>query len=434
MQNKNFYLLLTLFLFLFSCDKGEEPTPTLEEPEVSTVGVRDIGSNSALLEGNLLKLGEYSVIEHGFAFSKQPTPTINDNNMMLGATNTSGVFQGLIEDLDEETQYYVRAYAIYDVDKVQYGGIISFETTEIKEPNTWISKASYGGEHLFGAASFVIDDRLFVGTGLHDNHVKHFYEFDYQKNTWEKIASFPSDERVNAIGFTAGGYGYVGLGKNCIGAGVCTHVYYNDLWRYNPQNNSWTKMSDFPESPRSSFTCFVIEDKAYVSGGYLDNEKDLWEYNTSTDTWTQKADYPGASISAQTSFSLNNKGYLGLGWDDGANDDFWEYDPITDTWTQKGNFPGQARQAALDFTLSNEGYLVGGVNSDDFPAQYFTDMWKYNPENDTWIQIETNYPGKGRIQMISGIIGNKIIIGLGGNDGGFAPYDRFEDVWEYVPE
>lgn len=301
------------------------------------------------------------------------------------------------------------------------------------EINTWAEKAKFPGGHLSGAVSFSIDNKLYVGTGIHDTFEKYFFVYNYNNNSWQAIKNLPSKARANGISFSIGNYGYVGLGYSCIGEGLCNTEYYNDLWRYNPENDSWTKMADFPGAARANSTSFVINDKAYVTGGSSYGDNDLWEYNSSTNAWTKKADYPGGCFSRGGSFSLNNKGYVGFGWWGYTCKDFWEYDPQTDTWLEKAEFPGEARYGAVALSLNGKGYLATGVNQGT-TKNYLTDFWKYDPENDIWTQIDTNYPGEGRLEMIAGVIENKIIMGLGTNDTTGGPFDRFDDVWVYNPE
>jgi N-acetylneuraminic acid mutarotase len=95
-------------------------------------------------------------------------------------------------------------------------------------------------------------------------------------------------------------------------------------------------------------------------------------------------------------------------------------------------FPGEARYGTVTFSFMGKGYLACGINQDFNRYNYLTDFWEYDYINDSWIQINTNYPGEGRINMIAGVIENKIIMGLGaGKDGGG---NRLDDIWEYTPE
>lgn len=59
--------------------------------------------------------------------------------------------------------------------------------------------------------------------------------------TWISREAMPSDTlaRVDAVGFSLGESGYVGLGKNIDGDAL------RDFWRYNPFTDSWDRRADF---------------------------------------------------------------------------------------------------------------------------------------------------------------------------------------------
>ena len=425
---KTHYLKFVLILFLFGCSKDPENLE-IEDPEISTMEVKEIFTDSAVVVGEITKIGSHNITEHGFVLSKQPEPIFDDFKIALGTVKNQGNFQTTFQDLDQESEYYVRSYMKYD-NKIEYGNTVSFKTLK---PNSWIEKSKYSGGHLSGAVSFVIEDKIFVGTGIKDDYMNQFYEYNYRRNTWKEISSLPSDPRANGISFAIGEYGYVGLGERCIGSGFCQTSYFKDLWRYDPQDDSWSKMSNFPGTPRASSTSFVIGDKAYVTGGSSYGDNDLWEYDPSSDHWTRKADYPGSCYTRGISFALNNKGYVGFGWTDGTCKDFWEYDPSTDTWMEKENFPGEARYDAISFASLDTGYLACGANQSYGVPNYLNDLWKYDSANDKWTKINTKYPGKGRVNMIANTINNKIFMGLGTEDTSGGPYVRFSDMWEYIP-
>ena len=59
---------------------------------------------------------------------------------------------------------------------------------------------------------------------------------------------------------------------------------------------------------------------------------DLWEWDQDTNTWHQKANFGGNARVAAVSFSIGNKGYIGTGGDGTTfYHDFWEYDPSENT-------------------------------------------------------------------------------------------------------
>lgn len=315
--------------------------------------------------------------------------------------------------------------------------LLGCKTNKTLKVNSWLHKKDFTGGYLVAAVSFVVNDTLYAGTGIHDTYTNHFYRYDYQHDSWKTLPDIPFQARSNAISFSINNYGYIGLGEGHSGSDPYSTDYFNDLWRYNPRNGQWKKMSDFPGSARSFSTSFVIGNKAYVTGGNSAGDNDLWEYDADSNTWTKKADYPGGCSARQVSFSINDKGYAGLGWNGGNTcDDLWEYDPNKNLWTQKAKLPGKARYDAVTFTINGKGYVVCGINQVGFNQVYLNNMWSYNPEHNSWTQISNNYHGNGRAEMIAEMLNKRIIIGLGTSNEEGGPYDgaRDADIWEYIPD
>ena len=92
--------------------------------EFSNVEADDITDSSAMIEGTFVAYG-VDVQEIGICYSIKSNPTVGDNK--IKSTEKSRI-SCLIENLASETNYYVRAYAIFD-NKTVYGNEISFKTT-----------------------------------------------------------------------------------------------------------------------------------------------------------------------------------------------------------------------------------------------------------------------------------------------------------------
>jgi uncharacterized protein (TIGR02145 family) len=106
---------------------GEELSFKTEDglPELTTSEVTDIDTNSATTGGNITDNGGFSINDRGVCWSTSQNPTINDNSTSDG-TGT-GSFTSELTGLTEGTTYYVRAYAINEVDTA-YGGEKEFST------------------------------------------------------------------------------------------------------------------------------------------------------------------------------------------------------------------------------------------------------------------------------------------------------------------
>lgn len=254
----------------------------------------------------------------------------------------------------------------------------------------WVQKAYFGGGQLQYAAAFSINEVGYIGTGT-----------------------------SNTMMYSDGGGG--------------TRTFY----RYDKNSDVWNTVEPLPTSANKRFSSigFSIENKGYICGGinfttrnnYL---KDLWEYNPETDIWYQRKDCP-SSISNGIGFSIGLKGYVGLGANINETSSFYEYNPSTNLWTQLNDFPGESRQGAIGFSYNGKGYAGLGY---DYQSEnglvYFTDLWEYNPDTDSWTRLD-DFPGSGRVSSIGFGINNCLYIGMGEpND--FYKYDLSTKDWEYL--
>ncbi len=103
-------------------------TNAIIAPEILTQQVTDITTTTATCGGNIISDGGYPIIVRGICWSTNQNPTISDES----TTNGDGVgeYTASITNLEPNTKYYVRAYAINSND-IYYGEQVSFTTEEI---------------------------------------------------------------------------------------------------------------------------------------------------------------------------------------------------------------------------------------------------------------------------------------------------------------
>jgi N-acetylneuraminic acid mutarotase len=146
--------------------------------------------------------------------------------------------------------------------------------------NTW-TKKSYPAElgYFGGGAAFTINGKGYLGVGwVHEKsaNVSDFFEYDPVTDTWSRRASFPGTLRDNPTSFSlANGKGYVGMGYS-----YAQSAYLNDVWEYDPVPDTWTRITDFPGSPRFGARAYVVGSDAYIIGGGHGGiyEKDMWRF------------------------------------------------------------------------------------------------------------------------------------------------------------
>lgn len=89
--------------------KTENDSAVVTTPTVITLDVTEITSNSAIGSGQVTENGGAEVIERGICWSTNVDPTLNDSYITSG-TGT-GAFIAMMDSLEANTTYHVRAYA-----------------------------------------------------------------------------------------------------------------------------------------------------------------------------------------------------------------------------------------------------------------------------------------------------------------------------------
>lgn len=133
--------------FSVRCVKSQTPS-LLTKPPIT------IATKAAVLSASLVYDGGSEITERGFCWSTDRSPTIiNDYITDTNSVNEQTDFSSLIEDLQKNTTYYVRAYAKNDFG-TGYGNEISFVTKTSSVPivkttavtSVGITSAQSGGE------------------------------------------------------------------------------------------------------------------------------------------------------------------------------------------------------------------------------------------------------------------------------------------------
>jgi len=294
-------------------------------------------------------------------------------------------------------------------------------TLSAQIPNSWSQKTDFGGSGRYGAISFTIGDKGYIGTGIGSGLYKDLWEYDPLTDSWTQKADFGGDARVSATSFAIGSKAYVGLGDNGTNPTV-------DFWEYDSSTNAWTQKADFPGTARYAAAGFSIGAKGYIGTGHLagagNRVKDFYEYDPISDNWSLLADVGGLPRAYAVGFTIGDKGYIGTGNSGILETDFWEFDPSTGNWTQKANFSGTGRFGACGFSNGTNGYIGLG----DIGGGYSQDFWEYNPLTDSWIQ-KADFSGSKRTLSVGFNIENQGYIGTG-VDETYAPQ---KDFYEYTP-
>jgi uncharacterized protein (TIGR02145 family) len=96
-------------------------------PSTQTGSIINITPSSAEAAGEIISLGSSDIIQHGHCWSIDPDPSIEDFKTELGPTSSTGAFSSDLTGLEEETTYYVKAYAT-NSEGTGYGDEVIFTT------------------------------------------------------------------------------------------------------------------------------------------------------------------------------------------------------------------------------------------------------------------------------------------------------------------
>lgn len=107
-------------------------------PTLLTTVVTEITQTSAISGGNITDDGAAAVTTRGVCWSTNPNPSINDNKTQDGSG--VGSFTSSVSDLEPNTIYYLRAYAI-NSEGTGYGDQVTFSTLESDPPVQILSPA-----------------------------------------------------------------------------------------------------------------------------------------------------------------------------------------------------------------------------------------------------------------------------------------------------
>jgi len=301
---------------------------------------------------------------------------------------------------------------------------------ETEEIGNWVEQSDFEGRTRSSAVSFVVGDKVYVGTGYNgsdDEYYSDFWVYDPQVNFWQSIAPFPGKARSSAVAFGIGNKGYIGTGFD-------GDDELKDFWEYDPASNTWTQKADFGGSARREAVGFALTDRGYIGTGYDGSDtKDFWEYNPATDTWSQIPSIGGSKRRGGVAFVINDKAYVGTGVHNGAYEfDFWELDAAklhTEEfpWNEKEDLDADddynlVRTGASAFSLNGKGYLVGGSQ-----GSLLNTVWEYEPAEDEWVQM-TSLEGIARDNAIGFEVQGRGYVALGKNGS-----INLDDIWEFLP-
>jgi len=186
---------------------------------------------------------------------------------------------------------------------------------------------------------------------------------------------------------------------------------FNDLWRFDPNTRVWEEVSVSGARPEprynSSLTYDPVRRALWVFAGNIasnalnpDSVKDLWRFDIESATWTKMPDHPGVKErmwhSALFDPVRDRLVFFGGGDETAFFDnaqyfnDFLYYWPAEERWDQDRFLNGEPAPqgrfwSQISYMPSSDSYLLFGGH-DDAELGNRNDTWIYAPDSETWTQ------------------------------------------------
>jgi hypothetical protein len=180
----------------------------------------------------------------------------------------------------------------------------------------------------------------------------------------------------------------------------------NDMWMYDPVNNTWSQqhpVTALLPSPRTARSLVYAEGLLILVGGITSStprikDHNTWIYNLSKNTWTAGPPIPDSSgYGFHPEFvydSANRVVVLLSGREDTSNNEktvvsqTWKFDVTQNTWTRvfPATSPSPSHHPFLVFdSVNKKVILFGGEHYTTRPR--FNDTWTYDVSSNIWTQI-----------------------------------------------
>ncbi|MCF6351368.1 MAG: hypothetical protein L3J06_00005 [Cyclobacteriaceae bacterium] len=214
------------------------------------------------------------------------------NNMgYVGSGNINGV---------RSNQFYK-----YDPSTGEWSQITDFPGTE----RNWTTLVVHEGKAYYGLGAF----------GGSSSKLDDFWVFDPNTEQWDELAPFPGGIRHSVVGFSVGSLIYAGGGTNV------DNDVEKDFWSYNPSNNSWAEIANLPEGLTGSSSA-SFNNYGYLMGGQgsttnkpaletyginTDASNAVYQYDPINNSWQEIIEFPYMPRSRALSFIADEKIYYG---------------------------------------------------------------------------------------------------------------------------
>lgn len=276
--------------------------------------------------------------------------------------------------------------------------------------NPWMQIKVKFGEGLVYSASFIIEDKIYFCTGSSNRFNSQVWEYNLINDSWIRKKDFPGRPREGAVGFSINSKGYIGLGYSI-------DKKNDDFWEYNPDLDQWSQKANVPGGPRGEAIGFSYQGQGYIGLGYTNNRSiDFYRFDPESNSWTQLSDFTPNTIVGKSFILYNDKLYVfGQNESHITYSEIWSYNFKEDSWNFidylnkeiKTNYPTAFYNNERCFLLSEE--------FNDFDENYLK-LHEFNPEKNQVVKGLPIIPTENHTFLRLGfnyIINQNLYLGIG---------------------
>lgn len=238
--------------------------------------------------------------------SSQPTKDFYQYDPVTNSWDTLVDFPGTARSFGIGTVLNGRAYIGFGATLTQY--LDDFWRYD-PQSDQWTQLATCPCSGRRHPAMIGIANRIYVGLGDDaSGDLNDWWMYNVDTDSWTSIANLPGQPRHHPFQFNAGGEIFAGLGHS-------GNVIYRDWYKLDTASNTWTRKKFFPGEGRVAGTQFNWNSAGFVLSGDGDNHSfmptgEMWRYTPDNDSWSQFTPHPGVSRWAPGSFVINNEVYF----------------------------------------------------------------------------------------------------------------------------
>jgi len=172
--------------------------------------------------------------------------------------------------------------------------------------DTWSVMNAFPGKMDKGTLAFMAGNTGYMIANPVSGSGREVWRYDEAEDTWTRVADFPFVDILRGVSFTLNGKGYVGMGMG---------PFANSIWEYDPGANLWHEKIDLSgiigTGTHHESSVFILDNLVYIAGGYSSHSyiNNVYRYDPAKNTFTKLVDLPYAAGGA-FGFTHEGRGYV----------------------------------------------------------------------------------------------------------------------------